>query len=152
MTENEIKAAIRVLDKEEDQQIDWVTRRSECSTMAVYKAIVARMAEDVKKMNKTSTAELNDCIFHVDDKDIKETKFSRIPKRSKPDAKNIYVCLEGDSIIVKTPFAKNDFVVTHRWDMGSLRCILEVESEEKQLWEISQKALFDLFFGDGQEI
>jgi len=119
--------------------MDWVTARSVCSLNRVFQTLYEVIDSDVKTANGLR---LQGVGFHASFQHKKVV----VTREENDDAVRAVVFeLTPVSIVVREGKSKELFSAKPRLsDTGE--CMLEVDGQLYQLWQISQKALEDLFF------
>ena len=141
--------------------VNWVSRRASCTIDDVFQALLRRVEQDVTEIDRirndsevwtidriTSASEIytrDGESPHVKDLDLYEftvkgpTELGHTPKAQ--------FLKEGHFIRVSNT-TKNEFVIVPKWDHEATECRLVVDDKSLDLWQISQRALYPLFFKD----
>lgn len=120
--------------------MDWVKARSACSSKRVFETLYEVVESDVKSANALNNLAAK---FHVTHHHKKI-----IVSREEEDGDavtNIVFELSPGAITVKQGPDKPLFSARPRLSETG-ECLLEVDGTLYQLWQVSQKALEDLFF------
>lgn len=129
--------------------MDWVTKRYECSLKNAFQKLREVVDSDVKSVSKISRPGVTVVIASDAPKD--KIIVDRSIRRSldPPESSSVVFDLMADEIRVRTVNPdKPLFSAKPRLNREG-DCLLCVtgESELQQIWQVSQKALDDLFFG-----
>jgi hypothetical protein len=116
---------------------DWVTERSKCGLKAAFDSLCEVVKSDIAKANKVSK------VWN----DFKLSQFAddRFAVQG-PDSAVIFE-MNGSKIIVRGPKNAWSFPATPSMNPEG-ECLLIVDEKSLRFWQVSRKALEDLFFGD----
>ena len=130
---------------------DWVAEIARCSPEDALLDLAEVVEADAARMNELPESLREGCVFQFE-RGSHGTAFFSVT-RACPDVRRLdqavtFQAME-DSIRI-APHASDKFFeikVSSVWDEESGRRILMVEDEPLELWQISYRALYDLFFG-----
>ena len=125
--------------------MNWVRRRARCERAQLFERLRDRIGRDVNRANKHLGAQT----FSIRD-DTESDSFVVIHNRREV---GVVFELINDRIDVDQ-YAKHagphrrSFKITWEWDADNRQCrhLIDNGSEHHELWEISKRALEDLFF------
>ena len=130
---------------EKGEPINWVERRATCTIKGIFNCLRKRFDDDVKHMNCQSK-EVRNGFAYIMQSNSSLATVKREPKNHMElEESFVTMAIREERIFVK-PLKTPEFEVLHKWDDKSATCILYVDDEQYEVWQISQKALKDLFF------
>ena len=136
MTENVIRTG---------QDMNWVSRRYSCNGQSIFDSLYVRAELDVKRINAASgnerfamSADGNGSFIVL----LSDNEITRRATFALGETGIVIVTVENEGRLPTT------MKVSHAWDAKTATCQLTVDDEPLKLWEISQRALGPLFFGD----
>ena len=141
-----------MIDSKKKNEIpNWVYERARCNLAGMFDALFQRVREDVREINKLpSTRRKGHKFDTVKDPGYPDTSF-HVYWRNEAN-ENILspeqVVFEQNttSISFRKPGGDNVLIVP-RWNEAETTCDLLIDNNKFELWEISQIALCDFFFG-----
>ena len=118
----------------------WVKKRAECSLDLIYAALCQLVERDVEEMNALPESQ-------------RQSRTFRLEKNTDGDYPILRVLpSEGDSSVFfqrkRDVIYINGKTVCVRWDNEIGSCRLALDDEQLEVWQVSQRALEPLFFGD----
>lgn len=136
------------MTRETPEFFDWVNALRKCSLEGVFRSLTEVIDSDVKAANASPRAGV---AFHFD-----RHASNKVGVRRERDFAGI---LEIDSVIFE--LGRNVITATARDVLGAAtnlltanstftqagECFLTVDGDDLRLWQVSRKALQDLFFG-----
>ena len=130
---------------------DWVTEIARCSPEDALLDLAEVVEADAARMNELPEGLREGCVFRFE-RGSQGTAFFSVtrcsPHAMRPDQAVTFLAMEGAIRIA--PHASDKFFeikVSPVWDEETGRRILTVENLTLKLWQISYRALYDLFFG-----
>ena len=124
----------------------WVSGRSECKLDLTFEALTQVVRRDVEEMNGLLASDRSDRTFRIDSNDEGVTPFFRV--YAEPDGPSVTFDLKRSAIVIGT--YEGNLFVQPRWEPSASKCRLYVKNDGNhpyEVWQISQLALIDLFFG-----
>ncbi len=123
---------------ESSKHVDWVDRRNRCDSESISLVLLQRVREDVERANRSrSSGEKLEVAGSSERFEVfAEDKF---------DGRSVCFCRSEDRINF-TPSKKPKRIVTWTWRLDDADCQLLLDGAKVELWQISQAALYDLFF------
>jgi hypothetical protein len=123
-----------------EKSVDWVRARAKCSLQAVFALLRESVDSDIKTFNEVQPAD-NPVVLN-------SQRGKMIVARMGPTGigENIVFELERSHITVRRGLEAVLFTAKPRLDDNG-DCILDVNDQPLQLWQVSRKALEDFFFG-----
>ena len=139
---------------ETDKPINWVANRGGCTTTSALDLIQSHIEMDVQEVNKLPSERRCHYLFKVfkDGKDVivegNIDKAHKLYFRGGTGGKQVgFVGQENETI--KVYFGPREkFTIALSWDYEKGVCRFSIDENHYELWKISQKALYDLFFGN----
>jgi hypothetical protein len=120
---------------------DWVTARSKCSTSAVFERLKLQINEDVEKRNALIGGPPSPYIFRV----ISNGPIVTVLLEGHRLRASVMFRLQNEFISVSDD---NDNLLFHAAvtlnDEG--RCVVKINDEDRELWQMRKMALEKLFF------
>ena len=125
--------------------MNWVNRRASCTINDVFEALLSRIEADIEEKKDVHP----DSEFTIHRKvagDVLEKVAIRGPKDL---GHTPIVELKKEGATIKVHGTESEmFVVTPKWDQETAECRLLIDDNPLDLWQISQRALYPLFFRD----
>ena len=131
---------------------NWVEARAQCTPRAVFATVKKRVEADAAEINEKISEQRrrnkavrihpfpsSDQGFHVCWTPISSP--SLIPD----DGNIIFERGSNGKFLVRMP-SGGTREIGHRWDKEKTSCVLQLDGEAKELWQISQDLLLDFFF------
>jgi len=132
--------------------INWIARRMDCFLPEVFKQLQVIVEKDVDEANSRSPAKNNGYTFSLNVA-REHQEFSVIRTHSGIHGPNssqeLHFTLNKTSIrvgLLSDP--ENVFYVKSEWIRTENRCVLTIEKDSVDIWQISKKALEPLVFDD----
>ena len=126
---------------EPSEHVDWVDRRNRCDSESISLVLLQRVREDVERANRSRS---NGKALAV----IGTSERFEVSAEDKFDGRSVCFCRSKDRIDFM-PSGKSKRIVTWMWQMNDADCQLLLDGNKAELWQISQAALYDLFFPEG---
>ena len=132
------------------EEKDWVTSRLNCKPKVIFRALLEQVKRDIDRINKapeTDRYERSFSVYPAEDGTTFDVRFGlqgRVATCASFSAstKEIRIVVNRDITIGRS----TQINVKYEWEPKTLTCILSIDSGPVELWEISQKALYDWFF------
>lgn len=122
---------------------NWIKARADCSLAQVFKQLELGVRNDVDTANAQRMAEDR----HKFSISASAGRFSVTRESSRAVPLSVNFSLEGDEIVV---CAGNEIILRATITLNNEgRCMLKVDDEELEQWQVRRMALEDLFFGKG---
>lgn len=122
---------------------NWIKARAECSLTQVLRQLELGARNDVDTANAQRMAEDR----HKFSISASAGRFSVTRESSRALPLSVDFSSEGDEIVV---CAGNEIILKATIALNyEGRCILRVDNEELEQWQVRRMALEDLFFGEG---
>lgn len=130
------------------ENLDWVTALSKCSLLAVFQNLAEVLDHDVAKAN---TMGRSGCRFELTrpapDR-ISVLRRRDLGGMEEIDAVVFLLAMESIQVVRRDMGGKGpDLFSAKPTFRPAGECFLEVNGEDLRLWQVSRKALQDLFFG-----
>lgn len=122
----------------------WVRARADCTPDFVFKALRELVWRDVAEANEIPPAKRFRRTFRAETITGGPHPMFRVQRS--PDDASIFFHLRSTEIHVAHGNNELLFAVTPEWNAEESRCDLFVDGVQCELWQISKKALSDLFF------
>ena len=121
--------------------MNWVKLRLACNSEKIYHSVVEQVKSDVDEMNNAASR------IHFETLEEGRT-FIIVPEGHNVDSRGIARLKCNSHTIHVTNDARHidDFFIKWAWNQNTASCDLSVNGEKMKLWEISQKALYPVFF------
>ena len=132
-------------------RVDWITERSQCSSKEVCAKLKEQMQKDVDEMNGMSESNGGDYGYRVEDNASISAKFWVVQYYGDGRKVNsIQVSLEAGNLIEihNSDDNKKDLAFVIGWDEDDCKCTAVMSNRSLEIWEISYRALYPLFFGE----
>ena len=126
--------------KKDIPKFDWVTERSSCTLPKVFKDLELQVEEDVKTRNALRPPN-SPYEFSIAENVGEFTVFLK----SKDVERSVMFSLTGQGILVREGEGKPAFEVTLNFTDEGI-CRLEVNGQQRELWQVRRMALEELFF------
>lgn len=127
---------------------DWVTARSECSLKRVFMILAEVIDSDVKAANELKIQRTQ---FAVNRDGADKVIVIRSRQMGGEEIDTVTFQLRGDRIVVYPADARGPrpplFSASASLNQDG-ECFVEVDGQPLKLWQVSRKALEDLFFGE----
>lgn len=122
---------------------DWVAARAKCSLGAVFAALAEVIDSDVKNANALP---LRSGVSFMIERPVNRKVI--VSRQDGPDfVAGVVFELTQQGIAVRVADARQVVLFTAKPSMlADGRCLLEVDGQSLELWQVSQKALESLFF------
>lgn len=133
----------------DEQDTNWVLRRHSCSVEGIFDCLVRRFRKDVGIMNKELSSNGED-VFSVEimnggSKAIVR-RVASTPFMNRFSAiQQVELQMRGENELI-VRYGPSRFIITSEWIQETATCQLHIDGKPAELWQISQKALSDLFF------
>ena len=143
---------------ESDNPVNLVANKGQCTARAALDVFMAQIKKDVEEMNKLPLSRRQDCKFKAtqdpDDGTITIERLVEIPTGHdevgmRKGKTTFELNLEQDKINVS--YGKNKtFTIKLSWNSEKAECRFTVQEKQRcySLWQISQMALYELFFNE----
>ena len=136
-----------------DKPVNWVANRGGCTTASALDLIQSHIEMDVQEVNKLPLERHCHYIFKVlrDGKDVivegNPDEAHKSYFRTGTAGKQVSFVGREDETINVYLGAREQFAIALSWDYEKGVCRLSIDNKHYELWQISQKALYSLFFG-----
>lgn len=136
----------------QDEDTNWVAAHARCNLSSIFEALIERVRQDVKEINKLPSERRQRHKFesHMDNGSISIRTFivdwykeDNSNNRSKG---NVLFTENCTSITFQQTNGKPTSVVP-QWNESETKCDLNIDGKKCEMWEISQMALGYFFFG-----
>ena len=125
--------------------MNWVKRRASYTVDDVFEALVCRLEADIEEKKDVHP----DSDFTVHRKVVGEALEKVAIRGSKDLGHTPIVELKKEGATIKVHGTESEkFVITPKWDQDTAQCSLLIDNKPFELWQISQRALYPLFFRD----
>ena len=128
---------------------DWVQARINCTTAGVLACLRVQVGHDVSERNRLREQSEHPRLRYVL-KDDEQGDFRvevLATTHGKEIGQKLYASFfKSDSNIEVRTSQCDSFTVSHHWNQETVTCELYIGEKRYDLWQISQKALYDLFF------
>jgi hypothetical protein len=122
---------------------NWIKARADCSLAQVLRQLELGVRNDVDTVNAQRMADDR----HKFSISASTGRFSVSRESSRAVPLSVDFSLEGDEIVVCTG---DEIILTATITLNHEgRCMLRVDEEEVEQWQVRRMALEDLFFGEG---
>ncbi len=125
--------------------VNWVKQRASCTINDLFQALLSRLKADIEEKREVHP----DSEFTVKRKvagDVLEKVAILGPKHL---GLTPIVELKKEGATIKVHGTEGEmFVVMPKWDQETAECLLLIDDKPLDLWQISQRALYPLFFRD----
>ena len=137
--------------KKKDDIPNWVHERARCNRAGMFEALKQRVQEDVSEINRLPSVRRKRHTFDViREPGYPDTSFSVYwHKEENTNARSAgRVVFEKNtaSLSFQRPHEEK-ILIAPRWNEAETRCDLLIDNNKFELWEISQMALCEFFFG-----
>ena len=125
--------------------MNWVNRRASCTINDVFEALLSRIEADIEEKKDVHP----DSEFTIARKAAGDV-LEKVAIRGVKDLGHTPIVeLKIENGTIKVHGTEHDvFHVTTLWDKDSAECTMLVDHKPLELWQISQRALYPLFFRD----
>ena len=121
--------------------VDWVTRRANCDLEGVFHSLLSQVQSDVEKFKSYPAKKLRGYTFNFSS--IKA--FAAVNRlNGERDQATVKFELKEQEISISSEGLHH--VVTKKWDHETATCLLFLDGKRQEVWQISQAALYNLFF------
>ena len=128
---------------ESSEHVDWVDRRNRCDAESISLVLLQRVREDVERANRSRS---NGKALAVNG----NSERFEVSADDKFDGRSICFCRGKDRVsITLSGESESKRIVTWEWRHDDATCQLLLDGIKADLWQISQAALYDLFFPKG---
>ena len=128
------------------EPLNWVRRRGQCTIRGVFGCLAEQVKRDLRERQSLPPPHPR---TRYSFNDIGADKFSVVLEYGRDDRWNAERAtdfrLSKDFICISTQH-DDSFCVFPQWNHATATCELYVDNERYDLWQVSQKALYDLFF------
>jgi hypothetical protein len=122
---------------------NWIKARADCSLAQIFKQLELGATNDVDAANEQRKPEDH----HTFSISTDYGRFSVTRKSRSVLPVSVDFSLEGEEIVVSTG---NEIILTATIMLNNEgRCVLKVDGEELEQWQVRRMAFEDLFFGKG---
>lgn len=130
---------------------NWVAERAKCNLDLVFEALCQVIERDVNEMNGLPRQQRQDRTFSFA-LNVDGTKPIALVSRNSEEQK-AWARFEKSIVAIQIQvfmpgMMMPQFLAYPEWIQRTRSCVLTVEERQYQVWELSQKALGPLFFGD----
>ena len=123
------------------EHVDWVDRRNNCDAESISLVLFERVRKDIDRVNRSRPSD-KQMVMDGDSERFEvncEDKFHGKSVRFHRSADQIDFRMEGEP----------KRIIKWTWRHADASCQLLLDGVETELWQISQAALYDLFFPQG---
>lgn len=148
-----------------DKPVNWVANRGGCTSRTALDLLERHVGCDLKEMGKLLARQDVDYTFELSRKDdlnllVSKTRTKNGHFKGQKKGKvieKVEFCASDQCDRISVHRSRNDgyvgdsmsFDVLLKWDFDKGVCGFSVDDADLELWQISQKALYGLFFGKG---
>lgn len=133
-----------------EEQRNWVRYEGYCTVQTMLLDLVEVVRSDVREMNSLLEKQGKEERYTVIRDPRPSTSFGVCVKDT-PAGLSFVVDNQRNAIMIDTPLEYHSLWVYVRWDEKTYSCHYFMDEGEQrrqvQLWEISRKALYPMFFG-----
>ena len=127
----------------DDPRFDWVTARADCTIEAIYRDLVDLVKRDIQRVHRApARLRRNKRFTHENGRYFVVSRFDETV-----DDGAVSFRLGGEGIEIcrdDRPLHR----ISLRWDRGGAQCCILKDGEPCRLWQVSEAALYPLFFDD----
>ncbi len=133
--------------REIPKNLDWVKARSSCSLKAVFDSLSQIIANDVKSVQALNRPGVSFDLSKSSDDQITVTR--TVDSDGETETVSVVFELRATDIVAVLPHKSKTLFYAHAVLDEAGECLIEIEGDPdlKRPWQVSQKALDDLFFG-----
>lgn len=133
--------------RETPKSFDWVKARSSCSLKAVFEVLSQVIASDVKSANDLNRPGVSFALTNPAEDQLMVARSGDADGGTEPPA--VLFELRANEIVATLPHRGKTLFYAKPVLDGTGECLLEIEGDHelKHPWQVSRKALDDLFFG-----
>lgn len=134
------------------EQVNWVKGKADCNIEGAFLALYHQAAKDVKDANNLPDSIRGRCTFKISEFGALKMSFSvALILLGNPTGHSTNFCVKSGEIIInqlKDRKYGDEFIVKCQWNEHEGKCMLVIDNQPHELWQISQRALSPLFFSE----
>ncbi|MDE0147045.1 MAG: hypothetical protein OXM58_01615 [Rhodospirillaceae bacterium] len=140
------------MTEEERRQRNWVAIRADCTVQGTFEQIVDTIERDVERFNKLDPAKRLQRTLRCERKNMSVLFVGRLNSQNdwveEEESPGVKIEVRAATKIHAFHGKQCLFQTRHEWNEDTLACDLKIDGKCYSIWQVSQKAIGDLMFGD----